>query len=476
MLTTVGCPMRKREALRPVQIRMAEEIKQSQGLQLVAGMGSGKTLATLTAIRDLLDSKTIRGAIIIAPVRVALTTWPDEIRQNEHTSSLDFTLLSGSPEQRMRRLKEPHQLYICSIDLLVWLIDALRKFAKDDPRWDMLVIDELSRMKSARGERAKKLNRFSERFDAVIGLTGTPRPNGWHEQWMPLNIVSGGEAWGTGYDGWLEEHFKATDFQKRNWEIRPEHIERVQKVIDDWSMTIPHDEATDIPFNFGPEQDIVVPLTKAQRDDMASLETELLVELGADGADLLDPSEELLVALSQATASGKMSQICQGFLYKDGETLQTYGKAKLEALNDLLEGANGENVMLAYHYRHDLEVLRARFGQDVPTLGSDTSEDQAAEWINAWNRGEVPVLLFHPASAGHGLNLQHGGRRMIWYCGTWSPEMFAQACKRLARPGQKDPVFVHRILADHWYEHRRVQRVESKMADEAEFISQLRTI
>ena len=468
--------MRPRSALRPAQLRIIAELKSSTGLQLVVGMGGGKTICSLTAIVDLLAEKIIRAAIIIAPVRVALTTWPNEISSWEHTQRLDYVVLAGAPARRLKLLKEQHEVYICSIDNLVWLIDALRKFAKTDPRWDMLVIDELSRMKSARGERAKKLNRFSERFDAVIGLTGTPRPNGWHEQWMPLNIVSGGAAWGTGYDGWLEEHFKATDFQKRNWEIRPEHVERVQKVIDAWSMTIPHDEATDIPFNFGPEQDIIVPLTKAQRDDLASLETELLVELGADGADLLDPSEELLVALSQTTASGKMGQICQGFLYKDGETLQTYGKAKLEALNDLLEGANGENVMIAYHYRHDLEVLRARFGQDVPTLGSDTSEDQAAEWINAWNRGEVPVLLFHPASAGHGLNLQHGGRRMIWYCATWSPELFAQACKRLARPGQKDPVFVHRILANHWLEHRRVQRVESKMADEAEFISQLRTI
>lgn len=468
--------MRPRSLIRPAQLRMVEEMKSSQGLQMVAGMGSGKTLATLTALVDLFADRTIRSAIIIAPVRVAMTTWPDEIANWEHTQHIDYVVLKGTPAQRLAKLKETHQVYICSIDNLVWLIDALRKFKPTDPRWDMLVIDELSRFKSARGERAKKLNRFSERFDAVIGLTGTPRPNGWHEQWMPLNIISGGEAWGTGYDGWLEEHFKATDFQKRNWEVRPDHVPQIQKVVDQWSLTIPHDEATNIPFNFGPEYDVLVPLSKAQQADMATLERDLLVELGVEGADLLDPSEELLVALSQATASGKMSQICQGFLYKDGETLQTYGKAKLDALNDLLEGANGENVMVAYHYRYDLEVLRARFGQDVPTLGSDTDEDQAAAWIKAWNAGDVPVLLFHPASASHGLNLQHGGRRMIWYCNTWSPELFAQACKRLARPGQKHPVFVHRIMADHWYEYKRRDRVEAKLADEQDFISTLRTI
>ena len=473
--------MKPRSILRPAQLRVIEELKSSTGLQLAVPMGGGKTVCSLTAIVELLAAKAIRAAIVLAPMRVASTTWPNEISLWEHTQGLDAVVLTGLPEKRMKLLKERHDIYICSIDNLVWLIDTLRKFAKNDPRWDMLVIDELSRFKSARGERAKKLNRFAERFDAVIGLTGTPRPNGWHEQWMPLNIVSGGHAWGTGYDGWLEEHFKPLDFQRRQWEIRPEHIERVKKVIDVWTMTVPPDETTDVPFNFGRDFDVLVPLTKAQAADMASLEKDLLVELGAEGAEtlqtLLDSEDEnVLVALSQATASGKMGQICQGFLYRDGETIQTYGKAKLDALNDLLEGINGENVMIAYHYRHDLDVLRERFGQDVPTLGSDTEEDQATAWINAWNRKEIPVLLFHPASAGHGLNLQHGGRRMIWFCNTWSPELFAQACKRLARPGQTDPVYVHRILADHWYEHRRVERVERKMADEADFIATLRTV
>lgn len=468
--------MRPRGALRPAQLRVIEELKTSTGLQLVVGMGGGKTLSTLTALVDLLAEDTIHAAIIIAPVRVAQTTWPDEISQNEHTQHLDYVVLAGDPEKRMKLLKETHQLYICSIDNLVWLIDALRKFKTSDARWDMLVIDELSRFKSARGERAKKLNRFSERFRAVVGLTGTPRPNGWEEQWMPLNIVSGGHAWGTGYDGWLEEHFKATDFARRNWEVRPEHVPKLQKVVDDWTLTIPPDEATDVPFNSGREFDMLVPVSKAQQKDLTSLEKDLLVELGADGTDLLDPSEDLVVALSQATVSGKMTQILQGFIYKDGETVQTYGKGKLDALNDLLEGVAGENVMIAYNYKHDLEMLRKKFGPNVPTLGSDTDEDQAATWIAAWNRKEIPALLFHPASASHGLNLQYGGRRMIWYSMTWSAELYAQACKRLARPGQEHPVYVHRILADHWLEHMRVSRVEAKLAEEAEFISTLRQI
>jgi SNF2 family DNA or RNA helicase len=469
--------MRSRDDLRSVQVRAIEELKSSTGLQLVMPMGAGKTTVTLTAIADLLAARTIRAAVVVAPVRVALTTWPNEIANWDHLKHLDAVVLSGTPERRLRLLNEPHDIYICSIDNIIWLIDALRKFPGDDPRWDMLVIDELSRFKSPRGERAKKLNRFSDRFRAIIGLTGTPRPNSWEDQYMPIQLVSAGTAWNTkGFDAWRQAHCRALDYQGFRWEVRDDALPYIRRVVDDWTLTIPPDQATDIPFNSGADFDVVVPLTKAQRDDLASLEKELIVELGGEGVNLLDDSDEFVAALSQATAATKMAQICQGFLYRDGQTVQTYGKAKLDALDDLLEGVDGENVMIAYNFRHDLEVLRGRFGQDVPTLGSDTSEDDATRWINDWNDGRIPVLLFHPASAGHGLNLQHGGRRMIWYSMTWSPEMFAQACKRLARPGQTQPVYIHRILADHWLERKRVARVERKIAEEAMFISALRRI
>jgi SNF2 family DNA or RNA helicase len=440
------------------------------------GMGGGKTASTLTAIVDLLAARTIRAAIIIAPVRVALTTWPNEIAGWEHTAHLDAVVLSGTPERRLRLLKEKHEVYICSIDLLVWLIDALRKFPKDDPRWDMLVIDELSRFKSPRGERAKKLNRFTSRFGAILGLTGTPRPNGWEDQWMPIQIVSAGTAWPTsGFDEWRKTHFMQMDFHGYRWEPHHHMIPKMKAVIDEWTMTVPSDEATDVPFNYGADYDVVVPLTKAQERDLETLKRDLLVELGHPEADLLDPDETLVAAMSQATASGKMTQLCQGFLYQDGQTVQTYGNAKLDALDDLLAAADGENVVIVYHYRHDLEALRKHL-KGAEVLGAETKDDDAVRIINAWNEGKVQYLLCHPASVGHGIQLQFGGRRMIWYAMTWSHEHWVQMCKRIARPGQKEPVYVHRLLADHWLERLRVQRVDQKMAEEAEFIASLRQI
>ena len=468
--------MRNRSDLRPSQLKIIEEIKSSCGLQIVLGMGGGKSISALTAIRDLIDEGTIRCAIVLAPMRVALTTWPDEVQKWSHLSDMDLVVLKGAPARRKKLLCEDHEVYVCSIDNIVWLIDELRKLDKGDKRWDFLAIDEMSRFKSPRGTRSKKLARFADRFKAIIGLTGTPRPNGWEDQYMPLQIVSAGIAWNTsGFDAWRKEHCRQMDYQGFKWEVRDDALPYIKSVIDEWTLTIPPDQATDIPFNSGPDFDVIVPLTQAQKDDLESLERELVIELGGEGVDLLDDSEDIVAAMSQATASGKMAQVMQGFLYKDGETVQTYGKAKLNALDDLLAAADGENVVIVYHFKHDLELLRGHL-KGAEVLGSETSDTESVRIIDAWNRGEIQYLLCHPASVGHGIQLQFGGRRMIWYTMTWSQELWVQMCKRIARPGQTEPVYVHRLLADHWYEAKRVRRVEEKMAGEAEFIQSLRRI
>lgn len=469
--------MLTRDILRPAQLRIIEELKQSTGVQAVLGMGGGKTISSLTAIRDLLDEGTIRSAIIVAPVRVAISTWPNEIRSWEHIKDTDFTVLIGSPEKRLTKLREDHEIYICSIDNLVWLVDALRKFKNDDRRWDLLCIDELSRMKSPRGQRAKKLLRFAERFDAIWGLTGTPRPNSWEDQWMPLQVISAGDAWGLSFDNWRRENFRQLDYNEYRWGVMDSSIPKFQRVVDTWSFTIPPEEATDVPFNSGPEFDRVTPLTLAQMSDLNDLQEHLLVELGREGTSLTDLAgdEELIAALSMAVASGKMDQILQGFLYRDGETIQTYDNAKLGALTELLDDIDGENSLIAYHYQEDLRAIRHALG-DIPHLGSGQSEADASRIIEAWNAGDIPQLALHPASAGHGLNLQFGGRRMIWYRMTWSPELYAQACKRLARPGQPLPVYVHRILADHPLERMRLERVETRVREDKDFIQQMRRV
>jgi hypothetical protein len=434
-------------------------------------MGSGKSVTALTAIRDLLDEGKIGAAIVIAPVRVALTTWPDEIKKWSHLAGTDMVVLKGSPGRRTRLLMEDHEVYVCSIDLCEWLIDTLRTMPKTDHRWDMLVIDELSRFKSPRGARAKKLARFAERFGAIIGLTGSPRPNGLEDQFSPLRIISAGEAWGgKGFDPWRSEYFRAEDPWGYKWTVRSGAAEILSRIVSEWTIAVKPEEAATVGFNSGPDFDVIVQVPKEAQRDLETMERQLFVELGVDEVNPYD--DGMVVALSKAVASGKMSQILQGFLYQDGGVVKEYDQVKLDAVADMLEGIGHEPTILVYNYREDLAALKRRFG-DMPHLGHGVSNNKTVETIRDWNAGKLPLMAIHPASAGHGIELQHGGRRMIWFSATWSPELFAQTCKRIARPGQKLPVYVHRVLADHWLERLRADRVEVKLAEEAEFIGGL---
>ena len=468
--------MRDRAALRPVQLRLIEEMKTSEGVGVVLGMGGGKTACALTAIADLLSCGTIRAAVVVAPKRVALSTWPREVSVWSHLAHLDVGILSGSAADRARVLRERHDVYVCGIDNLPWLLDEL-KGLPDHPALDQLVIDELSRMKNPRGTRAKALNKASNKFGAIWGLTGTPRPNGWEDLWMPLQIVSKGRAWGLTFDPWRMRHFTPLDYHQRKWAIRPDAIPALRATVDEWVVTIPPEETVDVPFVSGPDHDIIIPLSPAAARDADTMERELLVAIGREGslADIDPADDELVVALSQAVASGKMSQIMQGYIYREGEPVKYYDAGKSDALVDFVADLDGEPTIICYWYKEDLRVLRELY-PGIPNLGAGGSDAANEQVIEDWNAGRLPLLALHPASAGHGLNLQFGGARMIWYALPWSPELYAQTVKRIARPGQTRPVFVHRLLADHPYEQLRLQRVESKIDAEQDFIAELRGV
>lgn len=465
--------MRQRTELRSVQQRLIEEMKHSEGVLIVLGMGGGKTVSALTAICDLQQDKKIRAAIVIAPKRVALTVWPAEIHKWEHLRHLRVGVMSGSPEQRGKVLRADHDVYVCGIDNLTWLIDELKRFPTH-AGLDQLVIDEMSRFKSPRGARAKSLNKFAAAFGAIWGLTGTPRPNGWEDVWMPLQIVSKGRAWGQSFDPWRVQHFMPTDYHQRVWAVRSDALPRLRSVVNTWAVTIPPEETVDVPFVSGPDHDITVPLSPTALADAESMECELMVELGREGtlADVAMDDESVVVALSQAVASGKLAQIMQGYIYRSGEAVQHYDGGKADALVDFVAGLDGEPLIICYWYQEDLAALRELY-PSIRYLGAGVSDTQFAKTCAAWNMGDVPLLALHPASAGHGLELQFGGARMLFYSVPWSPELYIQTVRRIARSGQTRPVFVHHMLADHPYERLRMARVASKRTAELEFINDL---
>lgn len=469
--------LRKETDLRPAQERTITELMASIGVQAVLPMGAGKTAAALTAIRRMIDAKTIRAAIVIAPRRVALETWPNETTLWEHLRDTDLVVLSGGPAVRAKRLAEPHEVYVIGIDNVQWLIDTLSLAAnRSHPGWDVLVIDEISRFKNPRGQRAHSLMQVAARFGTIWGLTGTPRPNSDEDLWMPLQIVSAGAALPRSFDKWRRSNFMPLDPNGYKWRIHNFARTALHATVNQWSFTVPPDAVTDVPFNSGASYDTFVDLSVDARRDLDHMETRLLVELGIGKVDLVDPSDDLMVALTKAVAVGKMTQIMQGFIYRDGATVQRYENPKMEALIDLLEAAGGEPVLLLYHFREELEDLLALLGKGTLHLGAGVSDNKGARTVEAWNAGDIPVMPLHPASAGHGLNLQFGGRRLIWYHPTFSAELYIQTCKRLARPGQTLPVYSHRIRARHWLEDMRVNRVEGKIGDEKLFMEGLTQI
>lgn len=472
-------PALARNDLRPGQLATIDELKASTGVQAVLGMGAGKTACALTAIADLLGDGTIRAAIVMAPKLVAHDVWSREHLKWAHLAGLDVAVLSGSPARRAALLAGRHDVYVVTTDLTGWLVEQLETLPREDPRLDLLVIDELSRFKSPRGTRAKALLDFAARFAAIWGMSGTPRPNDEQDQWMQLQVVSAGEAFAQSFDAWRRANFMPQDYQGFSWKIHDFARDNLARVVDAWSFTVPRTDESDVPFNHGDDLDIFVDLPAEALRDLKTLEKKLLVELGGKHDSIAEvlTDEEALFAFSKATAAGKMMQVMQGFIYEEGETVLRYRtQAKVDAVKAAVAGLSGDPVLVPYHYREDLAALRGAFGAALPHLGHEVSPTAARAIVDRWNAGEIPVLAVHPASAGHGLNLQHGGRRLIWFHPTWSAEYYAQTVKRLARPGQKYPVFSHRIRARHWYEDLRVNRVMGKLREQQDFIDGMRTL
>jgi SNF2 family DNA or RNA helicase len=488
-----------REHLRPGQRLVVDALKSSTGVQIILGMGGGKTAAALTAVADLLVAGDIRAAVVVAPKRVAETVWPAEPGKWEHLRDvIRLVGVFGPPAKRAAALASPGNVYVVGLENVVWFLDVLRQMKHSSPDQygaltDLLIVDELSKLKNPRGVMSKALRKAAKTmFRSVWGLTGTPRPNDWHDVWAPMQIISGGEAFTGGFDDWLRTYFlPEPDYAPGGrtfyrWTVRPEAVPVLERVVADWSVAVPPEAEADVAFLAGPEFDRVLEPTAEQRRALADLEREALVHLrehAPDARSFEDIEEDVLFANSSAHVVGLMSQVCQGFVYHKDRV----GRRRVERLGDcnpkyaalveMLEELYGDPPLVVYQYQEDLEYIqracRQVYGEELYWLGGWATEERSRDAIILWNNRKLPMLAVHPVSAGHGLKLQFGGRRLIWYAMTWSPEQYVQTIKRLARPGQTAPVYSHRLLIDHYLEHVRVRKVDNLIAAQQYFISSL---
>lgn len=443
--------MRQKSDLRAFQQRLVTRFYEHAATGAVVPMGGGKTAAALTAARELLDDGVIRAGIVLAPKRVAQLVWPKEIRLWEHLQNTKVAYVSGTAAQREAVMNRPAELYVVGVDNTQWLVEYLKAHS-DHPAFDLLIIDELSRFKSPTGKRARALAGIVRRFKNRIGLTGTPRPNGYLDLFRPLQLLSAGVIWGNNFYRWRDERFMALDFHGHRWTIRPEWRDRTLADLRPYWVTISADEMPDLPELVLVRHDIELPPPAAV--EYARMQKALIAKF----------PDRTVLAANAAVAAGKLCQLAQGFSYGEGgpgDTIHVHTE-KADQLVELVEDLDGDPVLIAYEFQEDLRVLRDLY-PDAPWLGAGVSDKRAEEIEEQWNRGELPILFLHPASAGHGLNLQHGGSQMIWYALPWSAELYDQTRKRFHRPGQTRRCFEHFIMAKGTVDEVKYARVVDKM-------------
>ena len=442
------------------QQRSITELYEHTERMAIIPMGGGKTVSTLTAFQKLQQDGHLRKGVILAPKRVAAAVWPAEVAEWEHLQGLKVSLVAGTAIQRAKALDAAADLYVVGIDNTTWLTEQMSHWSHDDPRLDLLGVDELSRYKKPNGKRSRALSIVADKFKNRWGLTGTPMPNNELDLFQPARILTRRRLWDMPFDQWRMKYFMPDDpYTQFTWSLREEWQEKIWSDVAEFSFTVPAEELP-------PQPELVpvvhyVDLPTRARNAFDEMLKHLITEAG--GVDIL--------AENAAVAAGKLDQIAQGFLYHDGVTVEVLHREKQRILADLVDGSGGQQIMVTYWFKEDLHAIQTLY-PGIHVLGSDTTEAGAARAIDLWNRGLIQMLAVHPASAGHGLNLQksHAGQ-IIHFCPLWSAELFDQVNARIGRQGNnQERVMNHLIVARGTFDEVKLARVAGKQNLQAAFV------
>lgn len=427
---------------------------------LIWGMGTGKTVTTLTALDRLLHDFLEDGPVlVIAPKRVALDTWTTESSEWEHLSHLKVSVVIGSAKQRKEALRtiyldDPADIYVINRENVVWLVEFFGQYWP----FPIVVVDELSSFKSAQSKRWKALRRVRGRIRRIIGLTGTPRPNGLEDLWPEMYLLDLGQRLGKTLGGFRNQYLipdKTNGYVVYSYRPKEGAEAEVYDKLSDLCMSIKKEDVLSLPGQM--YTDIAVSPPAALLKKYKQFERDKVLEcLDADGE---------VVAGSAAALTNKLLQFANGAIYDmDGEVHELHD-LKLDALEELVEQAGGDPVLILYAYKHD----EARIASRIQCRKLDTAQD-----IKDWNAGKIPVAIAHPASIGHGLNLQYGGHILIWFGLTWSLELYQQANERLNRPGQTEVCRIFHIVLKGTHDERVLSALARKEKGQTAAIEALR--
>lgn len=420
---------------------------------LFLDMGLGKTVTTLTAIEELKNDylEDIK-ALVIAPKRVAEDTWTTEYEKWDHLKDLKVVKILGTPKERKLALATDGDIYIITRDNVAWLVKLLGR------KWDFdtVVIDELSSFKSPKSQRFKELRKVRPFIKRIIGLTGTPAPNGYMDLWAQIYLLDRGERLGKTITEFRKRYFNTLYRHGYNdYELREGAKEEIDEALRDICISM---KAKDY-------LKMKEPLFINRIAKLDKKEYKLYKDMERDA--VLEFENEDITALSAAAVSNKLLQLSNGAIYTDEREVIEIHNKKLDILEELIEEANGEPVLVFYNFQHDRDRILERFKKDVRLL--DTEQD-----IKDWNNKKIKILLAHPAGAGHGLNLQDGGSIIIWFGLTWSLELYLQANARLARQGQKEAVRIYHIVTEKTMDDRVLGVLGGKNLRQEELLRKLK--
>jgi len=417
---------------------------------LFLDMGLGKTVTTLTAISDLLFLGDVEKVLVIAPLRVAEDTWSTEIDKWDHLSHLKISKVLGKPKDRIRAMNRPADIYVTNRENVEWLV----KEYFDKWTFDMCVIDELSSFKSPKAIRFRSLKKVRPYFKRIVGLTGTPAPNSLIDLWPQLYLLDGGVRLGKTITGFKQQYFspgRQNGYIVYDWKLKDGSEDAIHNKIGDICISMMSKDYLDIPERI--DNIISVNLPDKIKSVYKQLEKDLVIEL----------EDNDITAANAAVLTNKLLQMSNGAIYSETKEVVEIHEEKLKVLLDLIEAANGKPVLIFYSFRHDYErIVNYLKAKKLKAIGLKDSED-----IKKWNDGKIPILVVHPAAAGHGLNLQYGGNIIVWFGLTWSLELYQQANARLDRQGQIESVVVHHLVAKNTVDEDVMKALDNKEVNQS---------
>ena len=440
-----------REQMHDYQNRSVNFILDNKKVALLLSMGMGKTVSSLTAIADLIDSMSVNKVLIIAPLRVANTVWHTEAKNWEHTKHLKINICTGSEKNRQSKLHSSADIYVINRENVEWLVNLYGK------KWpfDCVIIDESSSFKSPSARRFKALKKTIAKTEYCVLLTGTPSPNGLLDLWSQYYLLDAGERLGRTMTAYKQRFFE-TDFMGYKFEPRKNASKNIYDLVKNITLSMDAEDYLTLPSRI--DSSLVVELPVKLKKQYDELEKEFIAQI--------DDNE--IVALSAATLANKLLQFCNGAIYTDEhKNYSEIHKSKLDALADIVDDNNGENILVAYNYKTDLIRLQKKFPDAVVM-------DKEGLAVDKWNRGEIKMLLANPASAGHGLNLQKGGSLIVWFGLNWSLELYQQFNARLHRQGQDKPVRIIHIVVKDCIDEKVMKAIAGKALTQSDLLNALK--